>query len=144
MNIHPYISNELNEGNFMNDDFTFIEEIENPTEEYLVFIIHGIGQTETTLKHILQKIKKTISLLYTNKNKFISKQLHVRMINWKYLIIKDTSKNISKLIDVNNTTKYPKMFINAIPQDILFYLNEKNKFEIINDIINQMNQLKKN
>ena len=72
MNIHPYISNELNEGNFMNDDFTFIEEIENPTEEYLVFIIHGIGQTETTLKHILQKIKKTISLLYTNKNKFIS------------------------------------------------------------------------
>ena len=140
MNIHPYISNELNEGNFMNDDFTFIEEIENPTEEYLVFIIHGIGQTETTLKHILQKIKKTISLLYTNKNKFISKQLHVRMINWKYLIIKDTSKNISKLIDVNNTTKYPKMFINAIPQDILFYLNEKNKFEIINDIINQMNQ----
>ena len=140
MNIHPYISNELNEGNLMNDDFTFIEEIENPTEEYLVFIIHGIGQTETTLKHILQKIKKTISLLYTNKNKFISKQLHVRMINWKYLIIKDTSKNISKLIDVNNTTKYPKMFINAIPQDILFYLNEKNKFEIINDIINQMNQ----
>ena len=137
MNIHPYISNELNEGNFMNDDFTFIEEIENPTEEYLVFIIHGIGQTETTLKHILQKIKKTISLLYTNKNKFISKQLHVRMINWKYLIIKDTSKNISKLIDVNNTTKYPKMFINAIPQDILFYLNEKNKFEIISKVVSK-------
>lgn len=140
MSRHPYITDALLNGDFSNDDFTFIEQIPNPTEEYLLFIVHGIGQTERSLKSILKKISGTISQLYNKKKQILSKQLHVRLINWKYLVLSHTKNNLSKLIDVNNTTKYPKMFINEIPQDILYYLNQKNKYEILNDIIQHMNQ----
>ena len=50
-----------------------------------------------------------------------------------------SEENFKKLIDINNETKYPKLFINQIPQDLIYYLSESNRYEILNDIIAQMN-----
>ena len=136
---HPIISEAINNGNFDGDQYTFIEEDRDSNEEYLIFIIHGIGQTAQKLKSKCEKIKNTIHLLYTHKKYLIRKQLHVRIINWKYLIQKNSEENFKKLIDINNETKYPKLFINQIPQDLIYYLSESNRYEILNDIIAQMN-----
>ena len=136
---HPILGKEIYSGNFNGDPYTFIEEDRDSNEEYLIFIIHGIGQTAQKLKSKCEKIKNTIHLLYTHKKYLIRKQLHVRIINWKYLIQKNSEENCKKLIDINNETKYPKLFINQIPQDLIYYLSESNRYEILNDIIAQMN-----
>lgn len=136
---HPMISDNIINGNFNDDEYTVIQSLEGSTEEYLLFIIHGIGQTAKSLKSKVEKIKRTIKLLYEKKSYLLRKKLHVRIVNWKYLIQKNSDENFTKLISVNNETKYPKIFINQIPQDLIYFLTETNKFEIINDIILQMN-----
>ena len=61
---HPIIGKEIYSGNFNGDPYTFIEEDRDSNEEYLIFIIHGIGQTAQKLKSKCEKIKNTIHLLY--------------------------------------------------------------------------------
>lgn len=136
---HPMISDNIINGNFKDDQYTVIQPLEGSTEEYLLFIIHGIGQSVKSLKSKIEKIKRTIQLLYEKKSYLLRKKLHVRIVNWKYLIQKNSDENFAKLIDINNVTKYPKIFINQIPQDLIYFLIETNRFEIINDIILQMN-----
>jgi phospholipase DDHD1 len=129
----------IKNGNFEND-YSYITKRENADEEYLIFIIHGIGQNSQKLRNsIHKKIKPTVEMLYKNKGKLFNKTLHFRIIDWKTRLIKKTEENISVLIDKHSETSGSKSFINQVPLDILYYLNLNNKYEIINDVVDQMN-----
>ena len=128
------ITDEILNGNF-EDDYTFIHEFENSNEEYLIFVIHGIGQNTRKLKNsIHNKIKPTIEKLYHNKGNILQKQLHIRMIDWKSKIIDRTENQMKSLVDKNSETRFSKLFINQTPVDLLYYLSINNKYEIIKQI----------
>jgi len=136
---HTLFSNDIYEGNFYNDSYTFIDEEREANEEYLIFVVHGIGQSREKLERILNlRIKSTIKSIY-DKKKLFKKKIHVRMIDWKSGLLERTKDQLNLLLDDNNSTNYPKSFIQQVPLDVLFYLNSSNKYEIINDIIQQMN-----
>lgn len=137
---HPLIKESiLNGKDFHSDPYTYVNTVTNATEEHLIFVVHGIGQDTRKLQSTLQKIKLSINHMYENKSNLLKKQIHVRMIDWKTLLLENEKDLLDNLVDSNNNTKYPKMFIQQTPVDVLQYLSSRNKNHIINDVINQMN-----
>ena len=137
---HPLISKSiLNGSDFNADEYTYVNEVSNAYEEHLIFIVHGIGQNVEKLKNTVRKIKSTINTLYEKKASILNKQIHVRIIDWKTLMLEKESDLLNNLLDRNNSTKYPKLFIQHVPLDLLQYLSSRNKYNIINDVVNQMN-----
>lgn len=158
-NKHPMISNKLYSGNFENDAYTIIHENKNFTtkklknifinkrikieepEEILIFIVHGIGQNDQKLKTILNdRIKVMINLLYEKEGQTkFKKNVHFRMIDWKTPLNERENNIFDHLVDKNNKTKYPKMFIQEVPLDLMHYMSNRNKYKIINDVVSQIN-----
>jgi hypothetical protein len=134
------VSDEILNGNFTNDIFTYTIDQENASEECLIFIVHGIGQNKDKLKNILNvKVGPTIENLYKHKFDILTKQIHVRIIDWKSYLVEKTSDRFQKLLNRNHETRYPKLFIQQTPLDILHYLSDANKYDILRNVVDQMN-----
>ncbi len=159
LNPHPSFSQNIKKGIFV-DEFTIIHENKNlnldiksnnenlnksnkifdEPEEILIFIVHGIGQNEQKLKTILNdRIKEMIKILYEKEDKKFTRSLHFRMIDWKTPLFIREKDNFDNLANFNNQTKFPKMFIQNVPLDLMQYMSERNKFKIINDVVSQIN-----
>jgi len=127
-------------GDFTNDLYTYIHTVEDASEEELIFIVHGVGQNTDKLKNILRlKITDMIQTIYSAKSHF-RKQLHIRMIDWKTNLLGRVGDTFEKLLDKdNNSSKFPKTLINQIPVDALLFFNPNHKYNILNDVVRQMN-----
>lgn len=132
---HPCFSAKMKEGDFTNDIYSYIHHIKNASEEILLFVVHGIGQNERKITSSLNKIKDMVNQLYKKNKLFLTKQIHIRMIDWKRNI---NVGDLQKLMDSNNNTKYPKQFIQGVPTDFIYYMGV-NKYSLLNDVIFQMN-----
>ena len=124
---------------FDSDPYSFAQEIPAAIDEHLIFVVHGIGQDHKKLKNTLEKIKSTILRIYEKKSNLFDKQIHVRIIDWKTPLIAKEQQAFNNLVDYNNDTRYPKMFIQQVPLDVLHYLSLRNKYNILNDVVFQMN-----
>lgn len=133
--IHESLKGKMENGDF-NDPYTYIHEINGASEEILIFIVHGIGQNSEKLSNSITKIKDSVIQLYKKNSAFLNKQIHFRMIDWKQKIKK---KSIDLLLNNNKNTSMAKKLLHDIPLDLIFYLGNKNKFGILNDVIHQMN-----
>ena len=127
-------------GDFNEEMYTFIHTVEGAIEEELIFVVHGVGQNTEKLNNILNiKIKEMIRSIYASKSCF-NKQIHIRVIDWKTNLQERVGNIFDTLLDRdNNSSKFPKTFINQVPVDGLLYLNSNEKYIIINDIVRQMN-----
>jgi len=134
------ITENLKNGIFENNIYTSISEIEDADEEYLIFIVHGAGQNEQKLENTMQKIAPIIKSLYLTKKNLLFKQIHIRIINWKSKISSQYTGPLNKISFLNDQTRGWKNIIHQMPLDILFYTNSKCRYEILNDIIEQMNE----
>jgi len=155
---HPSFSENIRKGIFTNDEYTILHEhkldfnseknknynfsnfIPEEPEEILIFIVHGIGQSEENLKKILnERIKLMVEILYEKDNPKFSSSLHFRMIDWKTPLNEREKENFNDLVNKNNKSKFPKMFIQNVPLDLMQFMSERNKYKIINDVVSQIN-----
>ena len=133
------ITENLKNGIFENNMYTYISNTPEADEEYLIFIVHGIGQNEQKLENTLNKITPIIKSLYQNKKNILFKQIHIRIINWKTKIANKFKDPLSKISLLTDRTRIMKSIIHQSAADILFYTHSHYKYEILNDIIDQMN-----
>jgi hypothetical protein len=135
----PFHEDIISKGDFSKDPYTFVQEFKGAVEEHLIFIVHGMGQNSSKLQSTLKKSKNALLHLYGKKSHMLNKQIHVRIIDWKTYMQEREKELFSKLVDKNNNTKYPKMFIQQVPLDCLHYMSNRNKIEMLNYIVRQMN-----
>lgn len=136
MDVEELFESKLFKGDFSDDPYTHIHEVDCPSEEILLYIVHGIGQNKEKLIHSLNKIKASLKTLYAKNKSILDKQVHLRIIDWKHFV---NVGSLSKLHDRNNNVSYPKEFIGKAPTDLIYYMGS-NKHNIMNAVIEQMNE----
>jgi hypothetical protein len=62
------------------------EKVENPREQYLILIVHGIGTKEEWQLYNLNEFKKSILKVASSNFKNSNYEFVIKMIDWKTLL----------------------------------------------------------